>query len=404
MNIIQADPRSLIPYAFNNRKHGDQQVDRIANSIREFGFNQPVVIDETNTVLVGHGRLAAALKLGLDKVPVLQVLGLTEAKKKAYRILDNKLQNDSEWDFANVELELAHLEDLGFELEPWGLEELLALAPEDQKEAHEDAGPGEFPEEPFIKKGDLLEMGKHRVLCGDSTSAEEVTTLMADVVANMIITDPPYGVSYVGKTKEALEIENDDLNEEELATMWTSTLDAWLTRLIAGGAFYAAVPPGPLRQIFSGELKDRGILRQELVWEKDSMVLGRSDYHYKHEPILYGWKPGAAHYFTDDRTKTDVLVRDRPKASKEHPTMKPVLLWADLISNSSKEGWIVADPFLGSGTTLIAADQLGRVCYGMEISPKYCQVILERYIKYCADSGKDAQVKINGEPFNPAEL
>lgn len=397
VNIIQADPRSLIPYELNNRKHPEQQINRIANSISEFGFNQPIIVDEQNIVLVGHGRLAAALKLGLDKVPVLQVLGLTEAKKKAYRILDNKLQNDSEWDFQNLELELAHLEDLGFELEPWGLDELVPKG--DEPEVYEDGGGGALPDEPYIKEGDLIELGSHTVWCIDCREAEPLP-----IKANLWITDPPYGVSYVGKTKDALTIENDDLNEDELAGLWTAATQYALDNLTDGAGCYASVPSEPLNFVFLKEWIEKEIYRQQLVWDKGQMVLGHSDYHYRHEPILYGWKPGAAHYFISDRTKTSMLCFDKPSASKDHPTTKPIALWVELISNSTKKGQVVLDTFLGSGTTILACDQLNRICYGMEISPAYCQVILERYKAHCEKVGKPFVCKINGEPFIKPEV
>lgn len=388
----------LIPYVANNRVHSDEQVTRIASSIKEFGFNQPIVIDEDSVVLVGHGRLLAAQKLGLDKVPVFVVRGLSDAKKKAYRILDNKLQNDSSWDYQNLELELAQLTELGFELEPWGLDTLIPTN-EEEPEVTEDAGPGEIPDEPYIKLGDVIELGAHKVWCVDCRDADPLPAK-----ANLWITDPPYGVSYVGKTKDALTIENDDLNEDELAGLWSDTTNYALNNLAEGAGCYATVPAGPLNFVFLKEWIEKEVCRQQLVWDKGQMVLGHSDYHYRHEPVLYGWKPGAAHYFTSDRTKTSVLCFDKPSASKDHPTTKPLGLWAELISNSTKKGQIVLDTFLGSGTTLIAADQLGRICYGMEISPAYCQVILERYQKHCATVGKPFVCKINGEPFIKPEL
>jgi DNA modification methylase len=394
MDIKNVDIKSVIPYEFNNRIHDDKQINLIANSINEFGFNQPIVIDESNVVLVGHGRLLAAQKLGLDTIPTLQLKNLTEAKKRAYRILDNKLQNDSEWDFGNLELEIEALQEADFPIEDWGLDDLTELFPKEDPEVTEDE-PGELPEESYIKPGDLIELGKHRVLCADSSKEN-----FSDVVFDLVITDPPYGVSYKGKTKKALTLENDDLGEDSLRELWSNTLDSLWINLKNGGVIYATVPAGQLREVFSSELKKREALRQELVWLKDLMVLGHSDYHYKHEPVLYGWKPGAAHYITADRSKTDVLEHKRPTRSEEHPTMKPLSLFAEFINNSSKKGQKVFDPFLGSGTTLIAADQLNRICYGMEIDPKYCQVILERYQKHCEKVGKPFECKINGEVFN----
>lgn len=400
MDIKYVDIHTVLPYEFNNRTHAESQVDRIARSIKEYGFNQPIVIDEDNIILVGHGRLLAAQKLGLNKVPVLVKSGLSEVDKKAYRILDNKLQNDSTWDFNNLELELGYLEDNNFELSEWGLDDLKSLFPEEELDVHEDEGPGELPEETYIKRGDLIELGKHRVLCGDSTSEGALSALIIDKSLSLMVTDPPYGVTYVGKTNNALTIENDDLDDEALDTLWRAVLDLWVSKLQEGGSVYVAAPPGPRHLVFANALKDAGIYRQQLIWAKNTMVLGHSNYHYKHEPIFYGWKPGAKCKFTDDRTKTSLLEYDKPSANREHPTMKPIELWAELIRNSSSKADIVCDPFLGSGTTVIAADQLNRVCYGMEIEPKYCQVIIERYKRHCEKVNKPFECKINGEAFN----
>lgn len=405
MKIEQFRIENIIPFEKNNRKHSDLQIDRIAKSITEFGFNQPIVIDDDNIVLVGHGRLQAAKKLGLETVPVLQVTGLKSDQKKAYRILDNKLQNDSEWDFANLESELATLEELDFNLEEWGLDDLRKLFPQDEEAIFiEDSGEVRSPKEIYVKSGDLIELGNHRLLCGDCTNIEDVQKFLSGKIIDLVITDPPYGVSYQGKTKDALEIQNDNLSESELLEMWNNCLNNLIAFLKEGGVIYATVPPGPLRHIFSNPLRERGILRQELIWLKNSLVLGHSDYHFKHEPILYGWKPGASHYFINDRSKTDVLEHDRPQRSSEHPTMKPISLFCELVKNSSKVTELVFDPFLGSGTTLIACDQLNRICYGIEIDPGYCQVVLERYKKYCQENSKEFICKINGDNFLPPKL
>jgi DNA modification methylase len=199
-------------------------------------------------------------------------------------------------------------------------------------------------------------------------------------------------------------IQNDSLSEKELAALWSDCLNNLWGALKPGGVIYATVPARPLHLVFASGLKEREALRQVLLWLKDSMVMGHSDYHYKHEPILYGWKPGAAHYSTSDRTKTSVLEHDRPKRSQEHPTMKPLSLWGELIVNSSRKGEVVFDPFLGSGTTLIACEQLARVCYGMEIEPKYCEVIINRYHKFCQDNGRPFVCKINGENYTPISI
>jgi site-specific DNA-methyltransferase (adenine-specific) len=241
--------------------------------------------------------------------------------------------------------------------------------------------PDEVPEPPVIpitQLGDLWLLGDHRLLCGDSTKVEDVERLMAGAKADMVLSDPPYGVSYVGKTKDALKVENDELDEDSLTKLVCNAFDNAEAHCRAGAYWYATVPAGPLHILFADDWKRRGILRQIMVWAKDSMVLGHSEYHYQHEPILFGWMPGDRHK-NSDRTRTTLWKYDRPKANREHPTMKPVALWTQAVTDGSRSGEIVYDPFLGSGTTLIAAEQLGRKCYGMEISPKYCDVIVKRW-------------------------
>lgn len=403
MHIEQLSINLLIPYEFNNKKHEQKQIDRLANSIKEFGFNQPLVIDENNIILVGHGRLLAAQKLGLTEVPVLTKSGLTELQKKAYRILDNKLSDDADWDYNNLELEIGNLEDEGFPIEEWGLDEFALEHGLNQPEAVEDDFDSTPPKESFLKLGDLLELGRHRVLCGDCTKPEELEKLIQSATIDLVLTDPPYGVSYVGKTKDALVIENDSLDDESLKDLWSDCINSFLPKLKEGGVIYASVPAGRLFGIFYNQMSERGLLHQQLVWDKGQLVMGHSDYQYQHEPILYGWKEGAAHYFISDRSKTDVLLHKKPSANKEHPTMKPISLWAELIGNSSRLKENCFDPFLGSGTTLIACEQLNRTCFGMEISPNYCEVILNRYVKYCQDNKRPIEIKINGEGFDSSK-
>ena len=249
-----------------------------------------------------------------------------------------------------------------------------------------------------IVPGDLFEIGPHRLLCGDSTDSDAVARLMGKKKIELVVTDPPYGVSYVGKTDDALTIENDSMSETQTFELWRGSISALWPFWKEGAALYATVPAGPFHIGFVQELKNVDVLRQILVWNKSGMVLGYSDYHYKHEPVLYGWKPGAAHYFTDDRTQTTVLDVEKPAANREHPTMKPVKLWEIFIKNSSQEKWNVYDPFLGSGTTMVAAHQLHRRCFGIEIDPKYCQVIIDRMLKL------DPALTItrNGKPYTPA--
>lgn len=257
----------------------------------------------------------------------------------------------------------------------------------------------EVPEVETVKTdivlGDLFEIGPHRLLCGDSTKVEDVDRLMGGAKADMVLTDPPYGVSYVGKTKEAMTIKNDSMSDEQTFELWAGSLSVVWPNLKDGGAIYATVPAGRLQLGFMGVMQELGALRQVMVWNKSSMVMGHSDYHYKHEPILYGWKPGAAHYFTPDRTKTTVLDFDRPQRNGEHPTMKPIALWAELMGNSSKPSEVVIDPFSGSGTTMVAAHQIGRKARCVELDPKYCQVIVDRMQKL----DPTLEIKKNGQPY-----
>jgi len=259
------------------------------------------------------------------------------------------------------------------------LKDVQAAVPKPDVQVVE-AGTPELPVEPVTQRGDLWTLGDHRLLCGDSTNADDVARVMGGEKADLCLTDPPYGVSYVGKTEDAMTIENDDMSEDELSALVVSAFDHAVTHCRPGAYWYATVPPGPLHLIFATDWKRRGILRQIMVWVKDSMVLGHSEYHYQHEPILFGWMPGPRHK-NADRTRTTVWECERPKASREHPTMKPIALWARAIQDGSLAGEHVYDPFLGSGTTLIAAEQLGRKCYGIEISPAYCDVIVARWEK-----------------------
>lgn len=397
----------LIPYEFNNRNHSEEQVDLIANSIKEFGFNQPIVIDESNIILVGHGRLLAAQKLGLKEVPILQLKDLTETQKKAYRILDNKLQNDSTWSFDNLELELGFLEDNGFDLEAWGLDDLRDMFPEEEPEVYEDEAPA-VPEETFIKLGDLIELGEHRVLCGDSTSPEEVAELLHEGEPNLLVTDPPYGVKLDMSWRDGVvnkHNSNTNLVENDDRADWTETWQNFKGNIayIWHASKYSDVVTESLRK---ADLEPC----QQIIWNKDVMTLGRSDYHFKHEPCWYAVRKGCTHDWIGDRSQTTIIeapspnavttARDKKEDISEHPTQKPIICMSKFIKNHSGD---VYDPFLGSGTTLIAADQLGRICYGMEISPKYCEVIIQRYKNHCEKVKKPFICKINGEPYTTFE-
>ena len=382
---------SLAPNPRNWRKHPKAQHDALRGVLAEVGIADAVLArqreDGVLELVDGHLR---AETLGDGEVPVL-VLDVSE--EEAWKILathdplaamaeaDPAILDDLLRDVATSNASLAAM-----------LEELKDEAGvREEKEIVEDEIP-EPPVDPITKPGDLWLLGDHRLLCGDSTKAEDVERLMAGAKADMVLSDPPYGVSYVGKTKDALKVENDELDEAALTKLVCDAFDNAEASCRAGAYWYATVPAGPLHILFADDWKRRGILRQIMVWAKDSMVLGHSEYHYQHEPILFGWIPGDRHK-NSDRTRTTLWQYDRPKANREHPTMKPVGLWAQAVQDGSRTGEVVYDPFLGSGTTLIAAEQLGRKCYGMEISPAYCDVIVKRWETL---TGKKATLATDG--------
>jgi site-specific DNA-methyltransferase (adenine-specific) len=368
---------TLVPDAANARRHGPRNMEAIKASLARWGQRQPIVVQRKGMVVrAGNGRLEAAKAIGWTHIAAI-IVDDESADAVAFAIADNRTAELAEWDTETLATLLDTLPqevkvDTGFTDA-----DLAAMLNDLTPTITEDTVP-EPPSDPITKPGDLWLLGDHRLLCGDSTKADDVERLMAGAKADMLLSDPPYGVSYVGKTKDALKVENDALGEEDLTALVVAAFDNAEANCRAGAYWYATVPPGPLHILFADDWKRRGILRQIMVWAKDSMVLGHSEYHYQHEPILFGWMPGDRHK-NSDRTRTTLWQYDRPKASREHPTMKPVALWAQAVNDGSRQGEIIYDPFLGSGTTIIAAEQLGRKCYGMEISPQYCDVIVKRW-------------------------
>lgn len=388
MKIENIKTSDLIPYARNAKKHDAAQVAKLAGSIREFGFNNPVLIDKDNGIIAGHGRVMAAQSLALDTVPCIRLGHLSDTQRRAYILADNRLAEiGGGWDEEMLKLELADLGELDVDLDAigFGAEDLADLDMADEPETSDaDAEPQIDKAEELrakwgVEPGQLWELGAHRLLCGDSRHSKSTEVLMGGGIADMVITDPPYGVAYVGKTKDALKVENDDVDEKTLAEMCKDWFDRADEVSRPGAYWVATVAAGPLHGVFFFDWKQRGILRQVMVWNKDSMVLGHSEYHYKHEPILFGWKPGGDRLRNDDRTKTTVWDFPRPKASRDHPTMKPVEMWTYAIGNHTKSGDTVYEPFSGSGTTIIACEQLGRKCRAIEISPAYVAVAIQRW-------------------------
>jgi site-specific DNA-methyltransferase (adenine-specific) len=347
---------------------------------------RPLVVDAEMVVLGGNMRLKACREAGLTAVPVVIADTLTPDQRREFVIKDNASFGAWDWDALANEWSDLPLAD-------WGVDVPAFEPPPVEGLTDPDEVP-DAPKEPRTKLGDIYALGEHRLVCGDSTDAGVWDRLMAGDVGDMVWTDPPYGVAYVGKTKDALTIENDELDEAGLAQLLGASLGLAWANSRAGASWYVAAPPGPLHQVFGQVLLDLEVWRQTLVWVKDVFVLGRSDYHYRHEPIFYGWKQGAAHYFVDDRTQDTIWEIPRPRRSTEHPTMKPVALVERAIRNSSKAGEIVLEPFGGSGTTLLAAEATKRRCRCIELDPRYCDVIVDRWEAF---SGKRAELVTEGE-------
>jgi site-specific DNA-methyltransferase (adenine-specific) len=389
----------LVPYAKNSRTHSDDQIAQLAASIKEWGFTSAILVDEDGGIIAGHGRVMAARKLGLASLPVMVAAGWSESQKRAYVIADNKLALNAGWDNELLALELAELDGLGFDVELTGFsdEEIKALMPVEVNEGLTD--PDDAPavqENPVTVPGDVWVMGKHRLLCGDSTSVDDLAKLTQGSLVDMWLTDPPYNVAYEGGTKEKLTIKNDSMGDDQFRQFLRDAYTAADTVMKPGAVFYIwhADSEG---YNFRGAAKDAGwTVRQCLIWKKSSMVLGRQDYQWKHEPCLYGWKDGAGHLWAADRKQTTILEFDKPARNGEHPTMKPVALFEYQLLNNTKGGDIVLDSFGGSGTTLIAAEKNGRTAMIMELDPRYCDVIVKRWQEF---TGKQATHAETGKPF-----
>lgn len=373
----------------NARLHSPEQVQGIAASMRRFGFTNPLLVSPDGEIIAGHGRFAAAGELGLEEVPVLILSHLTEAERRAYLIADNRLAELATWDRQMLADEVIALmaEDLPAELLGFTDEDLASLLtldededgelPDDDVQERIDRA-SELQEQWGVEAGDLWSIGPHRLYCGDSTNPESYERLLGAELVDIVVTDPPYGVSYVGGTEDALTIENDELQGADLERFLRAALTSAAAACKPGAIWYVCAPAGPNFLPFASVLTDLGVWRQTLVWLKNALVLGRSDFHYRHEAIFYGWKPGAAHRAPPDRGHDTIWEFDRPTRNGEHPTMKPPALFAHAIELSSGRGALVLDPFAGSGTTLLAANAVGRVARCLELDPKYCAVILER--------------------------
>ena len=403
------DITKLVPYARNARTHSDEQVGQIAASIKEWGWTTPVLVDENGSIIAGHGRTLAAQRLQMTEVPVMVAKGWSDAKKRAYVLADNKLAMNAGWDNEMLALELGEIGELGFDLDLTGFtaDEIAALMPEQIEPGLTD--PDDAPsvqENATTVSGDVWIMGKHRLMCGDSTSADSVNTLTLGGGIDMLLTDPPYNVAVVGGAHDPRDkknygkgprIENDSMGDAQFREFLKSAFIAATAAMKPGAVFYIwhADSEG---YNFRGACKDAGLqIRQCLIWKKQQMVMGRQDYHWKHEPCLYGWKDGAGHLWATDRKQTTILEFDRPmRSDKLHPTVKPVALFEYQLLNNTKGGDLCLDLFGGSGTTLIACEKNGRYARVMELDPKYCDVIIRRWQSF---TGKRAVLESTGQPF-----
>ncbi len=400
------DIGELTPYARNARTHSDEQIAQIAASIKEFGFLVPVVISGDNTILCGHGRFYAAQRLGLKKVPCIKEEYLTETQRRAYIIADNKLSLNAGWDDNLLAVEIADLQGENFDLSLTGFDEkeIADLFSSGEKSnVHEDNYDltEALEKAAFVVRGDIWTVGRHRLMCGDATSPEDVSELMDGKKANLIVTDPPYGVSFTSSS--GLKIQNDSIKGEEFYEFLKKSFDNMAAHLETGGAayvFHADTEGLCFRRAFV----DAGFhLAGVCIWVKNSLVLGRSDYQWQHEPVLYGFLQNGKHRWYSDRKQTTIWNFDKPKRNENHPTSKPLDLLAYPICNSSQENAIVLDTFGGSGSTLMSCEQTNRICHTMELDPKYASVILRRYVEY-KQSSDDVYVMRGGEKIPYSDL
>lgn len=405
-NMAPTEMRSvdtLIPY-INNPRNNDAAVDAVASSIKNFGFKVPIVIDANNEIINGHTRLKAAKKLGLEEVPVIIANDLSPEQVKAFRLADNKVSELATWDDTLLSQELEELQGLDFDMSAFGFEvdDLKGVS-----EIEEDDYDEELPEEPKSKQGEIYQLGNHRLIVGDSTSAEDIARLMNGEQIDLLVTDPPYNVAYEGS--DGKTIQNDNMAASQFLAFLTDAFKAASEVMKPGAPFYIWHASKEV-VAFETAVKNAGwTTKQMLIWVKNAFAFGRSDYQWQHEPCLYGWKDGAAHYFIDDRTQTTViedrpnfkkmtkaelidyisemhaeerttiLREDKPLKNDIHPTMKPLKLISRLVLNSSKPNENVGDFFGGSGSTLMSCEQLGRRCFTCELDPRYADAIINRW-------------------------
>ena len=404
--IEQWPTAKLLPYARNARTHSDDQVAQIAASIAEFGFTNPILAGSDGIIVAGHGRLAAAQKLGLEIVPVVVLDHLSPTQRRALVIADNRIAENAGWDDAMLRIELEALQLDGFDLDITGfdadaLAELIAGdEPNNEGQTDEDAVP-DVGETPISRPGDIWIMGQHRLLCGDSTVAKSYTRLMQGDLADMVFTDPPYNVNYANSAKDKMRGKDRAILNDNLGDGFYDFLLAALTPIVAHcrGGIYVAMSSSELDVLQAAFRAVGGKWSTFIIWAKNTFTLGRADYQRQYEPILYGWPEGATRHWCGDRDQGDVWNIKKPQKNDLHPTMKPVELVERAIRNSSRPGNVVLDPFGGSGTTLIAAEKSGRSARLIELDPKYVDVIVRRWEEF---TGKQATREADGAVLDQA--
>ena len=396
-----ADIDTLVPYARNARTHSPEQVAQIAASIREFGFLSPVVTTKEGTILCGHGRFYAAQKLGLKKIPCIREDHLTEAQRRAYIIADNKLSLNAGWDEEMLRVELSDLKGEAFDVSLTGFDEKeLARLFAEGDGAEEDGFDvdAELEKPCFSKAGDVWHLGRHTVICGDSTKPETYTRLLGKEKVNLVCTDPPYLVNLESTSGK---IKNDDLSDEEGYRFLRAAFEQFHEAMAKDASIYVFYATAKAR-VFHDAYEDAGFkVGAGLVWKKNRLVLTRTDWKYIHEPIIWGWRKDGKHIWYGDQKQKTVFEFDRIKNSKEdgcgHPSSKPVPLIAYLIKQCTQTNGLVLDGFLGSASTLIACEQLGRVCCGVELEPKFVDVAVKRYLEFRNGDAADVYVERDGE-------
>lgn len=418
LNVEYVPTKSLVPYANNAKEHPEEQVRQIANSIEQFGMNDPIAVwtngDGELEIVEGHGRLLALELIGSETCPIVRLDHLSDEERRAYTHVHNQTTLTSGFD---EDILFPDLEELDFDWDSFGFDmDEFDAAGKNLDDVDEVPVPEDV--DAMVEPGQLWQLGRHRLLCGDSTDPDAMKRLMGGELARLVITDPPYNIAYEGGTEDALTMENDDMTHEEFAGFLDAAFSVMSDAMEKGASFYVWHSDSE-RPNFQNSLERAGLsVRQQVIWVKNTFTLGRQDYQWRHEPSLYGWKTGKAHYFLNSRREStiidggapdfskmgeaelrsllsmmydelpsSIIYEDKPIRNGDHPTMKPIALFARLMRNSSKRDWLVLDPFGGSGTTLIAAEQWGRRCCTMELDPRYCDVIIRRWEDY---TGKKA--------------